>query len=87
MNRVSIQILAEPANVVANIPAGTTVFIQNTGLETVFFFEGPIEELDDHASDSKLVGYPGFQTKSRTVTGSPIWGWCERGSSVLCISW
>ena len=74
-------------DIVAGIPVGTSVVIQNTGSALVFLFEGPMAELDSSAPTDELVGYPGFQAKSWTVTTDPIWAWCEEGSSMLAVSW
>lgn len=74
-------------DVVAGIPVGTSVVIQNTGSALVFLFEGPMAELDSRVPTAELVGYPVFQVRSGTVTTDPIWAWCEEGSSVLAVSW
>lgn len=74
-------------SIVAGIPVGTSVVIQNTGSALAFLFKGPMEELDTRAPTAELVGYPVFQVRIWTVTTDPIWAWCEEGSSVLAVSW
>ena len=74
-------------DVVAGIPVGTSVVIQNTGSAVVILFEGAMVELDRRAPTAELVGYPIFQVRIWTVTTDPIWAWCEEGSSVLAVSW
>ena len=82
MNRKSIRVTTEPVNIVAGVPVGTSVVIQNTGSAVVCLFEGPVAELDSDAPTSELVGYPGFHARSSAVTSDPIWAWCNKGSSV-----
>ncbi|MCY3706860.1 MAG: hypothetical protein OXH08_15390 [Gammaproteobacteria bacterium] len=87
MNRTSVRVRTEAVDIVARIPVGTSVVIQNTGSALVFLFEGPMEELNSRAPTAELVGYPVFQVRSRTVKTDPIWAWCEEGSSLLAVSW
>ncbi len=86
MNRKSIRVNTEPADIVAGVPVGTSVVIQNTGSEAVRLLAGPMAEPGSRAPTAELVGYPGFQVETATVTNDPLWAWCDKGSSMLAVS-